>query len=503
MQDFFIILHKDSFENRNLARAFLNNIGISIVKDLRPGLTFRVTATTEQLDNCDEIKKYSPVDLIFNFQEEIYDQNHLSILTDPENPENYTPQFQGKDQVVYIVDSGVNKDHDEFQDTEIHDLFSVYPDNTKDNTGHGTGVASMIVGKNIGVSPKATLKVVKLFDSLYGQISLSDILESFDSIGQDHEKNPRITKAVCLPWVVDSNDFLDARIQELNDQNIVVVCSAGNQGTEINNYSPARIDEIITVGAHDKNFSVTKFTNSASSSDSVEEKSVNYGAQLDIFAPGVDISIATNSDSGYATGSGTSFSAGIVAGVVLHYIEKYPRLSSHEIKQSLLNRGTLLGEQLLSFDQVDSSIDYNTVNKIITVTDNTDQSKLSAISGRIMNIQVGLADSVDLGLNPSATDISVLDFAAAPSWINVDTNSGIVSVDTSNLDDNVVVPGIYIFAVRGSIDDNILVEEYSVGIYQEDETELEDSDRTKSYYYDTDFDDYDQILDFELASQKP
>jgi len=68
-------------------------------------------------------------------------------------------------------------------------------------------------------------------------------------------------KAVCLPWTIPTNAFVDAKILEMNASNLVVVAAAGNDGVNVNTKSPAGVDEIITVGSFNNDLQVTSFIN--------------------------------------------------------------------------------------------------------------------------------------------------------------------------------------------------------------------------------------------------
>ena len=73
--------------------------------------------------------------------------------------------------------------------------------------------------------------------------------------------------------------------------------------------------------------------------------------------------------------------------------------------------------------------------------------------------------------------------------MSFDTGTGIFEANTNSLPGG-VSPGIYLFAVRGEVGGNTLVEEYSVGVYDSSESEL---DTASSYYYDTETTSYDPV----------
>jgi len=86
-----------------------------------------------------------------------------------------------------------------------------------------------------------------------------------------------------------------------------------------------------------------------------------------------------------------------------------------------------------------------------------------------------------------------------------DTSTGILTVTATGLSAD-ITPGVFVFAVKGLIDDELLVEEFSVGVYVTDQSEV-DGDTASSFYYDIDNSEYDEIVNYQVApspsSEKP
>jgi subtilisin family serine protease len=239
----------------------------------------------------------------------------------------YTPQFLGEGVEVYLVDTGINRDHTEFalanSEGRIVDLYS--NDGTfNDLVGHGTGLASLIIGETIGVAPKATIKNVKI---PFGDVVISDILSALNAVLADATQTPTV-KVVNCSWIIPKSEILDTKITELQFSNLVVVAAAGNLIQPADNYSPVGLDTVIGVGASDAYDRVVEW---------VEGNGSNYGPEVDIFAPGVEVAVAGTT--GLHEVSGTSVSAAIVSGVVTHLIQEHPEMSAAEIQYTLLLQG--------------------------------------------------------------------------------------------------------------------------------------------------------------------
>jgi len=135
-------------------------------------------------------------------------------------------------------------------------------------------------------------------------------------------------------------DWVMEALQYANDQNVLVVTSAGNDGRNIdlvNNINfpedqgyQSTIQNFIKVGSisydFDKNFA---------------SLSTNYGKKnVDVFAPGVDIyTTSSQQKEGYEFVTGTSFAAPVVSVVGGLLYSYYPELSVGEIKKIILDSG--------------------------------------------------------------------------------------------------------------------------------------------------------------------
>ena len=484
------------------AAAAIASAGATVEKTFSFPLTYEVEASAEQIEALSGVQQSIERNATVTVELQSLNKDHLDYLVRRSSTDSttmYNPINTGSGQHVYLVDTGVRASHEQFANSNINNLHSAFVndptiDDFDDAVGHGTAMASTIVGADLGTVTSATLHNVKLFSDNTGTIVVGDILDAFDAILSHHNNNnPLQPKSVCLAWTTAQNNFIDAKVIEMNNANLIMVAAAGNTGEDVNTKSPAGVDIIITVGAFDRSYRVAAFTNGPWAGQSGASTYNNYGAQLDIFALGVGVDAATiTSDSSYAAVSGTSISAAVVAGVAAQYAARYTNKSARELKDIILQEGHQLGQRLLSFDD---NIDYSAVYKSIATTDNIDTALLTTVpSGRIADVQNGTSATIDVGLNPDAVDVAVLDFAPVPPFITVNTVSGVVSVDATALDPAAnLVPGIYVFAIKGTVDNAIQVEEFSVGIYENDSSELE---LATQYYYDAYTGTYDAVTEY-------
>lgn len=504
MTKYLVILSKDVYSDNTAAQTAITDSGATIVKSIGVSHAFEIEATEAQLASIAGVEASASSDTVVSAKSEVaHSTDHLKALVDINMVTEYNPMYSGSGIHVYLVDTGINTGHDEFASATVNNLYSNFAtDETisdfDDEANHGTLVASLIVGSNIGVVPDATVHNVKLFNDNSSTVSVGEIISAFDAVISHHEStNPGAVKVACMPWTIDQNDFVDAKITEMTAKGIVVVAAAGNDGVDVNTKSPAGVDNIITAGVYNRQFHITSYTN-LPTGDSSATALNNYGNQVDIFALANDITVVNpNTTNDYAVVSGTSLAAGIVAGTAAQIIQRSPSASSTEVKIALLSEGAPLGESLLGPDG-ETGIDYNSVNMSIATSDLAGHPSFAGVqSGRIAVVQNNSTSTVDLQISPSASDVQVLDFAPTPDWISFDASTGIVSINPAFVDSN-MVPGAFLFAIKGTINGEVHVEEYSVGVYETDEAELE-GDAVASYYYDADLGEYDAVVNYQVA----
>ena len=499
MARYLITLDSGVHPNDSAAQAAIVLAGASVVKTYAFSLTYEVEATAEQLAAISGVLESLDRDTTTPVSVQVLNQDHLTHLaaSSDQGATLYNPENTGLGGNVYLVDTGLYADHEQFTGRNINYLYSNFGTDFTDNSGHGTAVGSVIVGNTQGVSKDATLHVVKLFDSNTGNITIGEILDALDAVLVHHNSNDSSkVKVVCLPWTIPQNNFLDNKITEMNASNLIVVASAGNNGTDVNTVSPGGVDVVLTVGAIDQDYKVTAFTNVPWSNPTLSYHN-NYGSALDIFAIGVDVSCAdkTSTDS-YSLISGTSISAGIVAGAAIQWALKLPNKNSTELKDIILQEGHILGMNSITFDEGSAISTSNVYRSVITVSLDGQQTLGNLSSGRIIQVKLGESASRDLELNLSSiSNLSVLEFAPLPPWVTLDTATGVVTADTTSLDPS-LSPGVYFFGLKGTIDGKVYVEEYSIGVFTNSDSEL---DQATQYYYDTESDSYDEVVSYQVA----
>eukprot|EP00493_Phyllostaurus_siculus_P001296 UN01304 len=167
--------------------------------------------------------------------------------------------FDGEGTIAYIIDTGVNKDHVDFEGRVVGGWNIVdNNDDFSDIDGHGTHVAGSVAGRTTGVAPNALIWGVQVFyfpspgqgpytgDSYVGQ-ALEKIVEKVTTNGEKAVVNMSL-----------GGHGQNTAYQQIIDAAIAagvnIVVAAGNNNEDASNYSPAFVPSAVTVGAYGQNW---------------------------------------------------------------------------------------------------------------------------------------------------------------------------------------------------------------------------------------------------------
>lgn len=265
---------------------------------------------------------------------------HLDRIDQLQLPLNnvYDPKYTGKGSTIWILDDGTRTSHEEFSGRMYHGWNFIT--NKQDTSPilpsgyHGVHVASILIGKNVGVASDANAIMLKTLDD-DGIGTISDIIDGFSYIYDHVNETSRIISYSIGSTFSATTEIIQDVIEDLvESKDIIMVVSAGNDNKSACNYVPARSNKVITVGAINKNDEKAFFT--------------NHGSCVDVYAPGIEISGADiTSDVAIRSLSGTSMATPMVSGIIAQIMEKYNHtLNTNQVMEILQTQSTLIQDSI-------------------------------------------------------------------------------------------------------------------------------------------------------------
>lgn len=226
---------------------------------------------------------------------------------------------------VYVIDTGTNIDHVDFEGRASWGKTIPNNDADIDGNGHGTHCSGTIAGRKYGVAKKAHIKAVKVLRS-NGSGTMSDVVKGVEFAAEEHSRQVQAAmkgkgrkgfkgSAANMSLGGGKSVTLDLAVNAAVDAGIHFAVAAGNDNQDSCNYSPAGAEKAVTVGASTLQDERAYFS--------------NFGKCNDIFAPGLNI-LSTWIGSKYAvnTISGTSMASPHVAGLLAYLLSLQPAKDS-------------------------------------------------------------------------------------------------------------------------------------------------------------------------------
>jgi len=273
---------------------------------------------------------------------------HLDRIDQPDLPLNghFESTYGGSGVLIYVVDSGILKTHQEFRTDngtrvglgadcitptlesllDQQGTFKVLCEDSEDpfdDNSHGTHVAAIAAGSCTGIAKYSTIIPVKVI-GMDGTGSHSILIAGLNWIHQDLHRRMRRSNGTPVRAVISlsigggDSIALNHAVSKLDrDFNVPIIVAAGNNyGADACFSSPASAPETIVVTATGPNDELADYSNT--------------GPCVSLLAPGTDIySASFTGDDQYEIKSGTSQACPIVSGIVALLIEHAGQNMSH------------------------------------------------------------------------------------------------------------------------------------------------------------------------------
>jgi len=244
---------------------------------------------------------------------------------------NY-PSSSGEGVDAYIVDTGININHIDFDTRGVWGANFVDTNNA-DCNGHGTHVAGTVGGTKYGVAKKSTVIAVKVLNCA-GSGSYEGVISGVQYVATSaNQRKKPSTANMSLGGPI--SDALDDAIDAAVAGGVTFVVAAGNSNDNACYYSPANTKSSICVGA-------TGVDSNAGTQVDNRAYFSNYGSCVTIFAPGLMIEsdwIGPNNNE-ITTISGTSMASPHVCGITALYLGSNPSASPADVEAWLLDNAS-------------------------------------------------------------------------------------------------------------------------------------------------------------------
>jgi len=228
---------------------------------------------------------------------------------------------------VYVIDTGINIRHVEFEGRASWGKTIPQNDVDEDGNGHGTHCAGTIGSRKYGVSKATNLIAVKVLGS-NGSGTMADVVGGVLWAAQQAANKLAAARAeyaatgrtkhkgsvANMSLGGGKSLALDDAVNKAVESGMHFAVAAGNDNRDACNYSPAGAEKAVTVGASTLGDERAYFS--------------NYGECVDVFAPGLNIlSTWVGTDTATNTISGTSMASPHTAGLLAYLLSIYPSKS--------------------------------------------------------------------------------------------------------------------------------------------------------------------------------
>ncbi len=258
-------------------------------------------------------------------------------ISKTEATQSYTLAGNGSGAIAgvraYIIDTGIDTKNSDLNRAG-HINFAGDGRNT-DCNGHGTHVAGTVAAADnksavVGMGPGVAVYGVKVLNC-QGSGTTTSVIKGVDWVAANAIK-PAVANMSLGGGV---SQLLDDAVRNAASKGIFFSIAAGNSATQACNSSPARVGGGGTPGV---------MVAAATDVSDLEASFSNYGACVDIWAPGVNVP-SLKLGGGTVAMSGTSMASPHVGGAAALYLGRYPTATSSAVvgylKQMAVQTGTL------------------------------------------------------------------------------------------------------------------------------------------------------------------
>ncbi|MGW0119569.1 type VII secretion-associated serine protease mycosin [Streptomyces sp. NPDC003327] len=245
----------------------------------------------------------------------------------------------GEGVTVAVIDTGVDKTNPDLRgqvlDGKDFAAGQESGDQFTDYDGHGTGMAGLIAGTGakdggngaFGLAPGAKILPVRVPGLQAGDGSMADSEKDFNRVIPPAIRYAADSGAKVINLSVAStagSQALTDAVKYALDKGALVFAGVGNSGDKGNHIAyPAATPGVVGVGAIDSKLKRIPMS--------------QYGAQVDIVAPGKDVVHACGGGTGLCRGSGTSHATALASAAAALLWAEHPEWTNNQVLKVMLN----------------------------------------------------------------------------------------------------------------------------------------------------------------------
>ena len=362
--------------------------------------------------------------------------------------------YDGSGVTVAIIDTGLDGNHtsldDQDDDPATNDpkIIGFYdavnsPDDTSgnifpfDDQGHGSHCGGTTAGtgaptyEHPGMAPQAHLVGVKVLGA-DGSGSFAGVMAGMQwTIDTMHQYNTRIASMSlggpgAIEWTSSEEDSVNRQANEMVRAGIALYIAAGNNAVSAQIGTPGSAEDVITVGALDKDTAIAVYSSQGPTEEGRVKPNIAYmGSSI--------MSVEYNSGDQYSAKSGTSMATPGAAGVGALMLQANPDLSPFDIRNIMQETATYrqchymganepCAEDLIPKNRQNNVYGHGHVNALEAVIEAAEYNQQYTLNTNIsMDVTNKLTDNVSVRLGPGSTlEIDINQGLDTVQWMSND-----------------------------------------------------------------------------------
>lgn len=379
--------------------------------------------------------------------------------------------YDGAGTTVAIIDTGLDGNHtsldDQDDDPDTYDpkILGFYdavnsPDDTSgnifpfDDQGHGSHCGGTTAGtgaptyEHPGMAPQAHLVGVKVLGA-DGSGSFAGVMAGMQwTIDTMHQYNTRIASMSlggpgAIEWTSSEEDSVNRQANEMVRAGIALYIAAGNNGVSAQIGTPGSAEDVITVGALDKDTSIAVYSSQGPTEEGRVKPNIAYmGSSI--------MSVEYNSGDQYSAKSGTSMATPGAAGVGALMLQANPNLSPFDIRNIMQETATYrqchymganepCAEDLIPKNRQNNVYGHGHVNSLEAVLEAAEYNQQYTFNSNLTlmvtetmltngNIVMGPGSVMEIEISESIDSVQWMSNDLRDSWSNIHSYDGGTSV---------------------------------------------------------------------------